>query len=139
MTRLNERKLRRLARLTELVYRREAVAAVELAQSQHVLAAGVQDACAMMDGADNHPFLRQLALARAARLSGMAEASRRDLDAQLAIAVEALARFKGAEAIAEGSAEANARSTAQRALEEAIGSCGAPARQGLSKGDVVDG
>jgi hypothetical protein len=120
MARHVEQKLKRLVRLTELVYRLEAVAAGELLQSQRVLESGAQEACAVLDEVDSPSFLRELALARAARYRSTAEASRIELDLQLSVAVEALARFKGAETLAEASAEANSRGEAQRTLEDAI-------------------
>jgi hypothetical protein len=135
MTSRSVKKLKRLARLTELIYRREAVDAAKIAQSQQALVAGAENTLAFLDEADAHPsFVRELALARTARLREEAEASAKELATQLTVAIQALARFKGVQTLVESSVEENARGEAQRSLEEAIGCAGARSANRLEQG-----
>lgn len=119
------RRLMRLKRLTEVLYRLECAKTAELKQVQVELADTAAAAISLLD--DEHEsrtaFLQELTIARASRLRRRLLAAEGTLTSQLAIAVEQLAGFRGMEARLCELEQCADQQRAARVLDEVIDIC----------------
>lgn len=121
MTRLRISTLRRLVRVTELLYRQQAVQVAQLSQARAEISRLAASAEGFLDG-DYAALatLPELAVARAARLRRLLVESDGSLEARIDIASGALAGFKGAESRLSAERARASQAANDRSLDEVI-------------------
>lgn len=114
------KKLRRLVRVTNLLYRQEAAEVAKLQGERSSLLESMESAAQRLDAETTSAFDAGLALAWAARRRHELTKTDSDLEDQLKIAGAALASLKGAESRLENEQSRLERESERRTLEQVI-------------------